>query len=324
MSNNLPLAFDQNDTQSKLSFSFACPICQTQTTSYTPDEQQCPRDGRLYIKEEGIWRFLIPERKDYFWQFIHEYETVRRAEGRGSIDPNYYRSLPYSDLTRRWNADWQIRAQSFRTLLNRVLEPLEIAHPQPLKIMDIGSGNGWLAYRLAQRKHQVAAVDLLTNVSDGLGAHIFFDTFFVPVQAEYDRLPFTSDQIDLVIFNASFHYSTDYIVTLREAQRVLKAEGQLIILDSPVYHDPSSGVLMVHEREANFKEQYGFASNAMPSQNYLTFQHLDELAAQLAIEWQFISPAYNWRWTIRSWKTRLFNRREPAKFLLIIGKWIER
>ena len=43
-------------------------------------------------------------------QFAREYQTVRRAEGWGSADGAYYRSLPYTDLTRRFPGIWRIRA----------------------------------------------------------------------------------------------------------------------------------------------------------------------------------------------------------------------
>ena len=64
---------------------------------------------------------------------------------------------------------------------------------------------------------------------------------FAAVVAEYDRLPVARGQMDLVVFNASLHYSTDYAVTLGETLRVLRQRGTLVILDSPTYTDPTSG-----------------------------------------------------------------------------------
>ena len=84
---------------------------------------------------------------------MRDYESIRRAEGRGSDDPAYYRALPFEDLTDRFRSDWQIRATSFRALVRHVLEPAEARQRGPLRVLDLGAGSGWLSNRLAQRGH---------------------------------------------------------------------------------------------------------------------------------------------------------------------------
>jgi SAM-dependent methyltransferase len=309
-------------------WAFSCPVCRTPLDALASRlAGRCPGDGSLYRWTDGIWRFLPPARADYFRQFMTEYASVRRAEGRGSDDSAYYQALPFKDLSGRFGGQWRIRARSFQTLVERVLAPLEAEHIQPLSILDLGAGNGWLSYRLSQRGHQVAAVDLLVDAFDGLGAFIHYDVAFTPIQAEFDRLPFDAGQADLVILNASLHYSTNYEVTLREALRVLRRDGCLAILDSPIYHDPSSGQQMVRERERQFEQKYGFASNALPSENYLTFERLDQLEAALGLHWEKVQPFYgwrpalrDWRWALRPWWARLRGSREPAQFLIVWGR----
>ena len=282
-----------------------------------PAEQRCPAEGTVYRQKDGIWPFLTPQGKETYGQFILEYETVRRAEGRGSADPAYYRALPFEDRSGRFRSDWQIRARSYQTLLEEVVVPLEKRVRRALSTVDLGAGNGWLSYRLAQRGHQAAAVDLLTNPLDGLGSHIHYDTPFIPIQADFNHLPFVGDQIDLVVFNASLHYSTRFETTLCEAWRILKPGGVLVLLDTPVYRDASSGAQMVREREAQFQKEYGFASNALASENYLTRPRLKELGQVLGVRWNLIRPFYGWRWELRPWKASLLGRREPAQFYLI-------
>jgi SAM-dependent methyltransferase len=245
---------------------------------------------------------------------------VRQAEGRGSPETAYYRALPFTDLSGRFTADWQIRARSFLAFQRKVLAPLERERQRSLRVIDLGAGNGWLSYRLAQRGHCVAAVDLLTNSLDGLGAHIHYDATFMPVQAEFDRLPFSANQVDLVVFNAALHYSTHYESTLAQALRILQPSGLLVILDSPVYRAAASGAQMVREREAAFTQAHGFPSNALPSENYLTTRRLNDLATQLRLHWKIIQPFYGWRWLLRPIKAKLLRQREPARFAVIVGQ----
>jgi SAM-dependent methyltransferase len=262
------------------------------------------------VEQDGIWRFLPADRAAVFEQFEREYHTVRRAEGWGSDDADYYRALPWRDLSGRFAALWQIRAVSFRTLIDRL--PAQ----RPLRVLDLGAGNCWLAYRLAQQGHHVAAIDIQTDARDGLGAWRHYDASFTPIQAEFDHLPLTAAQVDVVVFNGALHYSTDYATTLGEALRVLTPTGLVAVLDSPMYPATTSGAAMVDERQTRFQRTYGFASDALPSEHYLT---PERLAALGALKWQVLRPWRGWRWAIRPWWARLRRRRAPADFPVLLG-----
>jgi ubiquinone/menaquinone biosynthesis C-methylase UbiE len=189
-----------------------------------------------------------------------------------------------------------------------------------LKILDLGAGNGWLSNRLAAQGDRVVAIDLLVNEQDGLGAWKYYENTFTPVQAEFNHLPVMDSFADAVIFNASFHYSEDYAQSLGEALRVLSPKGSLVILDSPVYRRSAAGEQMVEEREAQFKSKYGFASDNLQSENYLTYARLDELAKQFSITWKYFTPFYGLCWMLRPLVSMALRRREPAKFHLIVGR----
>jgi SAM-dependent methyltransferase/uncharacterized protein YbaR (Trm112 family) len=297
----------------------ACPACRA-ALDVQQDEARCPACRAVYARHDGIWRFLDPERAVAFERFVREYHTIRRAEGWGVPDAAYFRALPWRDLTGRHADLWRIRAKTFATFVERVLAPLERARPTPLAVLDLGAGNGWLAYRFAQRGHTVAAVDVATDPLDGLGACAYYDAPVVALQADYDRLPLASGRVDLAVFGAALHYSPDYRATLGEALRVVRPDGLLAILDSPLYHDPASGRQMVRERERQFEAAYGFASNALPSEQFLTPRRLDELARDLGLAWRVLEPFYGWRWALRPWRARLRGRREPARFRILVGR----
>jgi SAM-dependent methyltransferase len=251
-------------------------------------------------------------------QFVREYRTVRHAEGWGSPDPAYYAALPYRDLTGRYAEIWHIRARSYDTFLTRVLRLLE---PDCLTILDLGAGNSWLSARLARRGHVAIAVDVLDDPLDGLRAvrHYSENARPRPVLAEFDHLPLAAQSVDVVVFNASLHYSTDYAHTLEEALRVLRQGGTLVILDSPMYSDPTSGQRMVREREARFLRTYGFASNALECEHFLTPARLEALGSGLRVRWQMHTPRPGFVTALKRSVNGLRARREPAKFPVIVG-----
>jgi ubiquinone/menaquinone biosynthesis C-methylase UbiE len=293
---------------------FICPRCRAGLNQNSERELFCSHDGLTFKQQDGVWRFLLPERESYYARFITDYETVRCFEGRGSPDPAYYRALPFHDLSGKFSADWRIRLASFQALTSRVIQPY------PQTIVDIGAGNGWLSNQLSKLAHQVYAVDLLINSEDGLGAWTYYETQFTPLQSEFTRLPIPDSSIDVVIFNASFHYSENYEVTLQESLRILSPRGRVLIMDSPIYHDDRSGEQMAAERRAEFLRKYGVASDSIKSENYLTYSRMNALSKALNIRWHQIIPFYGLRWKLRPWLARLRKSREPAEFGLWVGE----
>lgn len=299
-------------------WNFACPTCQTALDT-VPDGLHCPTCQITYPQQDGIWQLLSPTRSHIYARFLREYHTVRTREGWGRPEAQYYRQLPTVPPSDPQAAIWRIRQKTFHALVDRVIQPFEKSSPFPLKILDLGAGNSWLTNRLAGRGHCVTAIDISLSESDGLGARRHYTTSFTSVQAEFDRLPFLDHQADLILFNGAIHYSSDYTQTLKEAIRVLHADGALLILDTPIYHAQASGEQMVKEREAQYRNLYGFPSNALPTESFLTFEKLQTLGAVTGITWQFIRPFYGLAWEMRYLRAKLLRKREPARFMIIFG-----
>jgi SAM-dependent methyltransferase len=268
----------------------------------------------------GILRALTPTSKARFERFVRDYEVVRDKEGWGSPTPDYYLALPFKDLTNRHNWIWRIRARTLLYLQNHLLPKIESTHSSGCRILDIGAGNGWLSYRLAKRGYDPVAVDLLDNDVDGLGAARHYlahlPRSFPRFQADMDHLPFDSGQFDVAIFNASFHYSSDYERSLREVLRCLRRPGMVVVADSPFYWREESGKQMLQERRATFERQFGVRSDSSHSREYLTQGILNQLAERLGIRWNMSKPWYGIAWALRPARARLLRRREPSKFYL--------
>jgi SAM-dependent methyltransferase len=280
----------------------------------------CPACGFVMTEVNGILRALTPASKTRFERFVHDYEVVREKEGWGSQTPDYYLALPFKDITNRHNWIWRIRARTLLHLQNHLLPKFESTHSSGCRILDIGAGNGWLSYRLAKRGYDPISLDLLDNDVDGLGAARHYlahlPRSFPRFQADMDHLPFDSGQFDVAIFNASFHYSSDYERTLREVLRCVRRPGMVVVADSPFYWRDESGKQMLEERRATFERQFGVRSDSDHSREYLTQGILDQLAERLGIRWNISKPWYGIGWALRPAKARFLRRREPSKFYL--------
>lgn len=296
----------------------ACPRCREALGSLPPaeDQRRCPSCGLGYGCRDGVWRFLPPEQASYFAPFLRDYAAIRRAEGYGSADPDYYRRLPQAPPDHPLAWQWRMRARSFGALRRRVLRPCAPG----LRVLDLGAGVGWLSNRLALLGHAPCAVDLTADACDGLGAARHYAPGWPRLQAAFDHLPLAGAQADLVIYNASLHYSTNYRATLAEALRVLRPGGRIVAMDSPIYRRDASGRQMIAERQAAFERDHGTRSDALPSVGYLTWAMLRDLGREFGLRWRALTPWYGWRWALRPWLARLRRAREPSRFALLVAE----
>jgi SAM-dependent methyltransferase len=286
-----------------------CPSCRADIGGL-----DCVSCGFRMQNRRGVVHALRQDRIDYYAHFIVDYEQIRAAEGRGSGNDDFYLGLPFTDITGRNSKQWRIRARSYDYLITRVLKPLGNRGT----VLDLGAGNCWMSFRLTLAGYRAVAVDLFTNVYDGLEAAAHYQKHLpnsLPrFQAEMTCLPFQSEQFDAVIFNASLHYSEDYEASLREALRCLRTGGMLVISDTPWYSREGSGRQMVAERHAAFLRRYGIASDSVQSLGFLTDDRLRALEERLAIQWTVHSPWYGLKWALRPVVARLRRKREPSRF----------
>ena len=291
-------------------FNLQCPICAS-VVDIEVDTGLCRQNGHRFQRADGIWRFLPLTREVQFRDFMREYRVIRAAEGWSGSTPQYYRALPRAADDDPQSGIWKIREKNFQ----RLAESLGRAAPR--KILDAGAGNGWLSNHLAQRGHTVAALDLSDDAEDGLGAWKNYENYFECYQAEIDRLPFREDEFDRVIFNAALHYTPNLGQTLCEAKRVLKAEGQIVVLDSPYYGDARSGARMIAEREATFARRYGFQRKAQ-TVGFLTRAELERAAQDAGLTLDIRPADLEWDTRLRRALAQWRTRREPAQFPLIV------
>ncbi len=184
----------------------------------------------------------------------------------------------------------------------------------------MGAGNCWLSARLAERGHVALAVDISLDSVDGLGVCRRISSggyaSVQPVRAEFDAFPFAPASFDLIIFNASLHYSRDILKTVRDSMGLLTAGGMMYILDSPLYRDAESGRSMVRERRESVRRLHDVQIAEEHGGNFLTQETVNRLRETVRVE--VLLPRYGVRWWLRPFVAHLLRRREPATFAVIV------
>lgn len=313
------IASDSHDRD----FGLVCPACFGPLEEMGPNLLLCRSDLTSYHRQAGVWRFLSTGEEPGAARFLEDYKRLRSDEGWGSEDPEYYRGLPYEDLSGRHPEVWRIRAASFEVLRQRVLSET-CALGQGARIADLGAGNCWLSWRLSVAGHRVVAVDVSGDARDGLGAgHQYGGSpDFLRLQAGFDEVPLADSSIDLAIFNGSLHYSNDYLRTLSEASRMIRPDGCIVIMDTPMYRWRASGERMLEERRQIWRDGYGPDFAAELTEGFLTRSRLHELGAALGWSWRIHRLPLGLRWRCKPLVEVLRGRREPARFPLLVGRRI--
>lgn len=296
---------------------FACPACEAEVARTAVDELTCAACGRRFRRRDGIWRCLLDDHAAALAPVLHQYRAVRQAEGYRVGDARYYRRLPYVRHDDPHAVEWQVRRETFEHLRDLVLP-----RPETLSIhvLDVGAGCGWLSHRLATHGHDVVALDWLDDDQDGLGACRHYDASIVAVQGDVDRAPLVPAQFDVVVFNASLHYSADVAATLARARRLLAPGGALVVMDSPMFAHARDGVKMVNEKLQRFASEYGLVDGVHPGVGFLTFESLAGAAGSVNLRHEFVPTRGPLGWRLRRSCARLRLGRAPAAF----GLWVAR
>jgi 2-polyprenyl-3-methyl-5-hydroxy-6-metoxy-1,4-benzoquinol methylase len=161
--------------------------------------------------------------------FEERYIELREKEHRVHTDEEL-RKLPEVSSSHPYYNEWKKRKQSCRRLIKYLGRK-----KMPLQLLEIGSGNGWLAAQLANGNIEVTGIDI--NLTELEQARRVFagrkDLHFVYGDLR-DNL-FENRFFDVIVFASSIQYFPSLKEILKVAMKHLSLSGEIHIMDSPFY-----------------------------------------------------------------------------------------
>ncbi len=164
------------------------------------------------------------------------YLEVRRKEGRVLTDEEV-KLLPHTTANNPAHQEWEMRRRSFE----RLQQYLSKKHgTTPIKILDLGCGNGWMSNRLAENPtFQVTGIDLnLIELQQGVRLFTRKNLGFAYANILDNVIP--ESTYDVIILAASLQYFPQMNHIINSLFRVLTPDGEIHIIDSPFYKDSAT------------------------------------------------------------------------------------
>ncbi len=178
----------------------------------------------------------------------HAYQTAtylaaREKEGR-LLDDNEARRLPVVPADHRHGDEWRIRGLSCRRLA------AYLRGRRPLRLLDLGCGNGWMSHRLAQspgvavdavdlNPHELEQADRLFGGVEGL-------TF---IHGDVFSSIFEPGRFDAAVLASSVQYFPSLPALIDRLFELLAEGGEIHILDSPFYTEETRAASQARSRD---------------------------------------------------------------------------
>ncbi len=210
----------------------------------------------MYIKPK-----LLSDPDKYF-EKERTYIHIRKKEGR-VYSKETVKHLPDFSGNVQLRSEWTVRKESS----NKLIRYLTLKK-QPLQILEVGCGNGWLSNALSQISGcEVIGADLniieLGQAAESFEGNsnlqfIYYDVF--------DPFPYKS-KFDVIVIAAAIQYFPDPQKLIDRLLELLNNNGEIHIIDSPLYNSESEAL------EAKKRSKDYFLKQGVPEMSQYYFHH---------------------------------------------------
>ena len=188
------------------------------------------------------------------------YLRVREKEGRLYSD-DVVAELPFVSNAHPLANEWRARAASATRLIRYLSRRSKL-----LCILDLGCGNGWLSNLLHRSGHCVIGLDQ-NRFELQQAARVFSPQPGLSfLEADVFTAPFVAETFDVILLASVIQYFRDLTALLSVLLRYLKPQGEIHIMDSPLYTDSE------RDQAANRSLQY-YAALGVPQMAEHYFHH---------------------------------------------------
>lgn len=157
------------------------------------------------------------------------YIASRKKENRIYTDEQVLQ-LPDIEPSHIYYSEWEIRKRSAKRLIKYIENK-----NKPLRILEIGCGNGWLSASLASISNITVLGTDINKIELSQAKRVFENKLNLSF-AEADILNLHPENtFDMIVFAASIQYFSSFEKMIREALLLLKKGGEIHILDSFFY-----------------------------------------------------------------------------------------
>ncbi len=135
-------------------------------------------------------------------------------------------SAVQGELWGRRATDWaDIQESTARPVYEAVMKALQVG--KGVRVLDVGCGAGMFCQMAAMRGAEVHGFDAAASLLAIAKARVPSAQFQA---GEMEELPFAAESFDVVTGFNSFQYAASPLAALREAKRVLKKSGTLVVM----------------------------------------------------------------------------------------------
>ena len=155
------------------------------------------------------------------------YIAVRQQEKRVYTDEQL-QLLP--DIDHIYYDEWKIRKRSSERLITYLQKKRK-----PLRILEVGCGNGWLSAKLSNIPNsRVTGLDI-NQVEIEQAQRVFKIDNLDFIYDSFNESTFENENFDVIVFAASLQYFPSVINVLKQALTILRHSGEIHIIDTPFY-----------------------------------------------------------------------------------------